>query len=157
MDAQTPIAHFWEVDEEAGCPVLHRGWRGWLINSWIFFVLLRIKLVSHCNEWRSFFLSCRIVNSAKKMPFCESRYQYIHIWFHCNYTEKCSLAPQLKVSIIIWFYSQMWLKDTLMSIAGIWLYRVWCCWIKAWRNSYKIHKHSVWNHNHSVKIEKWNK
>lgn len=56
----------------------------------------------------------------------------------------------------IFLYSQMWPKETLTWIAAVWQSRVWCCWIRAWRNSYKIHKHSVWNHEHCIINEQWN-
>lgn len=49
----------------------------------------------------------------------------------------------------------MLLKETLTQIVGIWLYRVWCCWIRAWRSSCKINMHWAWRHSRSINNKQW--
>lgn len=47
---------------------------------------------------------------------------------------------------------QMLLKETLTQIVGVWPYKVWCCWIRVWRNSYRINSpadHNLDNIQHT--------
>lgn len=47
--------------------------------------------------------------------------------------------------VFIFKYVQMWLKETLMKIVEIWPFKVWCCWIRVWRNSYRINQRWAWS------------